>query len=242
VEKLVSLGTMAAGLSHELRNPLVSIRTLGSFMDKSGSGGFSLDPEFSKTVQRDIRRISGIVDGVAAFSEEKTGPVRFISVVDALKEAEFSMKSKFKLSEIAFKIESVGGAELGCVLGSFDQLVQVFQNVIENATNAIAEWDKRPFPGCIEVKVRTQKPGGFEAEEWVEVRIKDNGPGITQELQTQIFEPFVTSRNTGARSGASGTGLGLAIVQQILERHKARISVQSNPGEGAEFIISLPRA
>jgi two-component system nitrogen regulation sensor histidine kinase GlnL len=236
VEKLVSLGTMAAGLSHELRNPLVSIRTLASLLKKN-SGELSLKGGFSETVQRDVKRISGIVEGVATFAKDTKGPMVLVDINAAIQEVQFALANKLK--ERGVQLEVHLEEDLPAAFGNLGQLVQVFQNIVENAINAISEWDERPEVGRISIRARC-RGGGVEAQKWVEVEVADNGPGIPQEFQGRLFDPFVTTRDTGRRDGGAGTGLGLAIVNNIVEFHRGVINVRSDVGTGAEFRVSIP--
>ena len=237
VESLVALGTMAAGLSHELRNPLVSIRTLSSFLAKNPDL-VKLSPEFRETVQRDVKRISGIIEGVAAFAHNDRRPAGLVEIPMVLREVEHSVRDTIAADRIGFKM--IVGKDIPPVRGSFEQLIQVFQNIIGNAVQAITEWDERRDAPWIEVRVSRRGGGRIEKQRWVEVVVVDNGPGISREFQARIFDPFVTSRDTGMRQGAAGTGLGLAIASRIIELHQGAISVQSEIGAGAQFTVSIP--
>lgn len=239
MEKLVSLGTMAAGLSHELRNPLVSIRTLASFLRKTPEN-LVLTKAFSATVQRDVKRISGIVEGVATFAQNSKTPLSHVSVAESVLEAQNSLVEKMELNRIDFKLKVQ--PDIPDALGNSEQLIQVFQNTLENAINAISEWADRPEEGLISVYIHLRSNQSIGSKQWVEVDIADNGPGMSVEFQERVFDPFVTSRDTGQRSGASGTGLGLAIVNKIVEHHGGLITLHSKLGKGAQFKISLPIA
>ena len=234
-EKLISLGTMAAGLSHELRNPLVSIRTLASLLEKTPEN-LSLNHSFSATVQRDVKRISGIVEGVAAFAQDAERPTMPVVIEQVILEAKSALEHRLVPEQV--EINLLVQENVSAALGNSEQLIQVFQNMLENAINAIAEWDDRPKQGRINVNIR----GGRKYKRWVDVDISDNGPGMPVEFQSRMFDPFVTSRDTGIRSGAAGTGLGLAIVTKIIEHHRGLITVDSQVGKGAHFKISIPCA
>ena len=238
VEKLVSLGTMAAGLSHELRNPLVSIKTLSSLLRKDPSS-LKLDENFSATVQRDVKRVISIVEGVSAFARNTDGSFKPVYLHDILEESLVIAEPHLKQSKIDVSYDA--NLDLPCLLGDRDQLVQIFRNLLENATNAIDEWDERIEPGRITVS--TYQRSARDTEDvlhWLITDVKDNGPGIPKDFQRSIFDPFVTSRDTGLRSGSRGTGLGLAIVSKIIERHGGIVSVSSELSRGAVFTVSLP--
>lgn len=237
MEKLVSLGTMAAGLSHELRNPLVSIRTLTSLLKKNPTQ-LRLTEEFSATVQRDVKRIYGIVDGVSAFAQNTKRPLVPVHLSHAIEETRATIGPR--LAEADIQLEVLLEPDLPDVLGDEEQLIQVLQNIIGNARNAICEWDGRPELGRVELRATHRGGGQLERKRWIELLISDNGPGIPDEFRSRIFDPFVTSRDTGMRQGAAGTGLGLAIVSKIIERHQGVIQVETKLGAGTRFRISLP--
>jgi two-component system nitrogen regulation sensor histidine kinase GlnL len=239
VDKLVSLGTMAAGLSHELRNPLVSIRTLASLLQKH-SGELSLKASFNETVQRDVRRVMGIVEGVATFSKDTTGPMALVDMNAVIHEVEGTLAGKLKEQQVELQI--VSEVSPLTAIGNMEQLIQVFRNIVENAINAIAEWEDRPAQGRICIRVRRRDGSSIDPQKWVEVEVSDNGPGISAEYKSRLFDPFVTTRDTGHRVDGAGTGLGLAIVNNIVEYHGGVIKVSSELGFGAKFRVFIPGA
>lgn len=237
VDKLVSLGTMAAGLSHELRNPLVSVRTLASYLQKNPERPI-FTKAFSDTVQRDVKRITGIVEGVATFAQNSKMPMTPTPVTEAILEAKAALHERMVEQNIHFELKE--WSRLAVAIANSEQLIQVFQNIFENAINAISEWQERPETGYIRVYVDSKSHRSTDGDQWVEISIQDNGPGMPGEFQERVFDPFVTSRDTGLRSGSSGTGLGLAIVNRIVEHHGGVISLKSSLGKGAQFKLSLP--
>ncbi|MBD2437771.1 sensor histidine kinase [Nostoc sp. FACHB-110] len=117
------------------------------------------------------------------------------------------------------------------------QINQVFMNILSNAIDALEEYDKRRSLEEIHhnpsrIEIHTHKIG----DDWVVIRIVDNGPGISQEVQAKLFEPFFTTKPTG-----KGTGLGLSISHQIIvDKHRGYISCKSTPGSGTEFLVKIP--
>ncbi len=237
VEKLVSLGTMAAGLSHELRNPLVSVRTMTSLLKKNPTE-LKLTEEFSATVQRDVKRIFGIVEGVSAFAQDAKRPMESVAIRDVIFEAQSGVSGRLALENV--QLEVVLDKDMPRLHADLEQLIQVVRNIIENGINAISEWGERPELGLITFRASLRGGGRYERKRWLEMEISDNGPGISKDLQDRIFDPFATSRDTGARHGSAGTGLGLAIVSKIIERHQGHITVSSELNHGTCFRISLP--
>ncbi|MDG2345078.1 MAG: ATP-binding protein [Opitutae bacterium] len=128
-------------------------------------------------------------------------------------------------------------------MGDFVQLVQVFYNIMENAFNAITEWESRPEIGHINIHVHYNNSTINDELNKIEISISDNGPGIAQALQGNIFNPFVTSRDSEEQfdnlEKSVGTGLGLSIVRQIIELHRGHISVCSELGHGTTFRICI---
>lgn len=238
VEKLISLGTMAAGLSHELRNPLVSVKTLSSLLKKNPET-LRLEEKFSLTVQEDVKRITSIVEGVSAFARNTDGSFKLLVFHEVIEES--IAISQSILDENTIKTSFRFDPNMPELKGDRDQLVQVFRNLIENAVNAISEWGGRKEVGEIRITVypRTARDSDIVSQ-WLVTEVKDNGPGIPKDFQKSIFDPFVTSRDTGLRSGSRGTGLGLAIVSKIIERHSGIISINSDFGKGTVFTVSLP--
>jgi two-component system nitrogen regulation sensor histidine kinase GlnL len=239
MEKLVSIGTMAAGLSHELRNPLVSVRTLAGLLDKSPSA-LSLNQDFGKIVSRDIQRISAIVESVAAFAQNSRPSLAPVNPDSLLREAESLFSAELEQQNISLTVNCDPQTPL--IMGNFDQLLQVLRNLLENAMHAISEWDDRPENGRITINCAAVKTPHSQQLEAVEIRIADNGMGMDNGFMQSIFDPFVTSRDTGLREASAGTGLGLAIVKKIIEQHSGRIAVKSTPAAGTFFTLVLPVA
>ncbi len=230
VDKLVALGTMAAGLSHEIRNPLVSVQTLGSLL----SNRKTLDqmPEDFRTVLiRDINRIGSIVDGVAAFSKNQEARKTLTRISDVVESSLQIFQSDNELGELSLRVES-GMAENVEVLGNLDQLVQVLVNLLDNAWHATeALSDPR-----ILIESRLYSKG---KSQWIELSVSDNGGGIPDSIADRIFDPFITSKDTGSREKKQGMGLGLAISKRIVDIHGGAISVSESDWGGAKFTVSL---
>jgi signal transduction histidine kinase len=228
-EKLISLGTLAAGLAHELRNPLVSIRTFAALMEEQG-GDAEFRREFRTVVERDARRIGSIIDHVSAFAENtrvKFAPVRVDEVIAAVYDI---ARPEFVRAGVAFAGPPAG---LPAVSGNYGQLLQVFLNLFQNAIHALAG---RPAP---RVEVRAHFAGGESGVRMLVLAVVDNGAGIESALLAHVFEPFVSTKATGAGE-RRGMGLGLALVKRIVEGHRGAITVTSEPGRGTTFFVHLP--
>lgn len=222
VDNLVSLGTLAAGLAHELKNPLVSIKTLGSLLrNPEPPRDWAEDPAFISVVHRDIDRISNIIENVATFAENPEVKFSPVNLDEVLKSAHGIFKHRLNESGITLKVEPLPPVP---VRGNFNQLVQVFLNLLENSIVAVEAVDEKQ----ITISGRTRILD--EEETWVEIIVRDSGKGIPESMIPRIFDPFITSKDTGPRSGKTGSGLGLAIVKRIVEAHKGTISIENASG------------
>ncbi|WP_158279816.1 sensor histidine kinase [Coraliomargarita sinensis] len=234
IDKLVALGTMAAGLSHEIRNPLVSVQTMTS-MIKKGSSANQINEEFKQVLIRDVKRIENIVEGVALYSRNQKVhqvPIRIDEVIATSMEL---VEAKAREKEISIQYRDHSDVEIS-VRANYDQLTQVFHNLLENALDALLVADKNDKTIQIEKRIVT----GQRKQAWVEISISDNGVGIPKNILSRIFDPFTTSKDTGRREDKSGMGLGLAISKRIIDNHDGAINARNNADCGAVFVVSLP--
>ena len=220
-ESLAAVGQATAQVAHEIRNPLGSIR-LGVAMlrdnvkDEEGLNTIEL-------VERGIRHLNKLVVDVSHFSRRKALE---LSEVDLHELIDHSLDlAADKINEKATDIEKDYAAQSPTGNWDFDQLSQVFVNLIANAIDA--------SPRSASLKISTSTINPTPAKRFARVSIADQGSGMEQTTRERIFEPFFSTKKRG-------TGLGLAIVKQIVEQHDGEISVESKPGQGTRFIIDLP--
>ncbi len=220
-ESLAAVGQATAQVAHEIRNPLGSIR-LGVAMlrdnvkDEEGLNTIEL-------VERGIRHLNKLVVDVSHFSRRKALEQ---SEVDLHELIDHSLDlAADKVNEKATQIEKDYAAQSPTGNWDFDQLSQVFVNLIANAIDA------SPKDATITISTSTVSP--TPTKRFARVTISDQGSGMEQTTRERIFEPFFSTKKRG-------TGLGLAIVKQIVEQHDGEISVESKPGEGTRFVIDLP--
>jgi len=230
-EKLISLGTLAAGLAHELRNPLVSIQTFSALLKEHGHEP-EFHQEFSAIMQRDVQRIASIVENVAAFAENNAVPFAAVKIEEVIGGVGEIVRAE--LARIGVKFCTDGLHDLPPVRGNYSQLLQVFLNLVQNALHAL---DGRA-DGCI--TVAAEPWAGDLSTPMLYITISDNGTGIEPALLARVFEPFMTTKSTGDRRGARGMGLGLAIVKRIVQYHQGAIEVTSQLGKGTTFQVHLP--
>jgi len=228
-EKLISLGTLAAGLAHELRNPLTSVQTFTALLSEGQPDAETLQ-EFGAVVQRDVNRIASIVDNVAAFAESNKVDMTAVRLGEVLRAVADIVRPELARTSVEFTMPETNA----CVRGNHSQLLQVFINLFQNAIQAMEGRPQRSLT------IDIQERDGGSATALVCVTIADNGPGIDPALLPHVFEPFITTKATGERRGKHGMGLGLAIVKRIIQHHHGEIDVASTPGRGTTFRVHLP--
>jgi two-component system NtrC family sensor kinase len=222
-ERLASLGMLAAGVAHEINNPLGGILALTALTVEDMK---KEDPnrETLEEVIRQTERCRDIVKGLLEFSRQSKANTERIDLNKILLDT-LSLLAK---QALFFNIEIVRDLEpnLPAVMADKSQFQQVFMNIFVNAVQAM---DER---GTITIASRHDRAG-----KWVEVAISDTGHGIRPEQINHIFDPFFTTKESG-----QGTGLGLSIAYGIVTTHRGAISVRSEVGKGSTFTIRMPVA
>ena len=221
-DRLASLGTLTAGLAHEIRNPLVAIKTLTQLLPER------LDDEefrtqFLQIASGEVDRISSLVTELLEFARPSDPKLELENINTILDGMLLLASTETKKKQI--NIIKNFASDLPPVQIDREQIKQVFLNVLLNAIEATSE------NGKITVKTRTfTKPGG---EPYAQIEFTDTGCGIPEEYLEDIFNPFFTTKSTGS-------GLGLSISNQIIQEHRGYIDVESQMGKGASFFINLP--
>ena len=227
-ERLAALGILAAGLAHEVRNPLVGVRGAAQLMEREPDFPPSLQ-EFTRIIIREVDRLDRLVGGLLAFAGGHPLRLQPCNVNQIAEEA-------LRLADAGLQAAGVTVARrydpaVPAVAGDPERLLQVFLNLIRNGAEAMAD-------GAGELQVRTRfervvpQCGGRAA---AVVEITDQGPGIPPDIRAQLFNPFFTTKH-------GGTGLGLPISLRIVEEHSGAIEVQSGVEQGATFRVLLPIA
>jgi two-component system NtrC family sensor kinase len=218
-EKLASLGKMAAGVAHEINNPLTSIlintHLVLEKMEKDSNVRENLD-----LIADETSRCSEIVKGLLEFSHQNPPEKEYADVNDILNLSVDILKNHVTFQNI--KIKKKLDVDLAQIPIDSNKIKQVFLNLMLNAAEAM------PDGGSLAIISRPS-----ENRKYIEIEFTDTGLGIPEENINKLFDPFFTTK-------AGGTGLGLAVSYGIIEQHKGKIEVKSREGQGSTFIIRLP--
>ena len=231
-EKLAAIGTLAAGVMHEINNPLATIaacaESLQLRLKELADAGKEIPAEsddYFTIVDGEVQRCKKIVNGLLEFSRPRPAVKEAVDLNDVIERTLFLLKhhASFKKMSIELDLDrGIGPA----VAGNPEQLIQVFMALLLNATDAMEERGR--------VIIRTRR-GARETDDIV-AEVSDEGHGIKRPELQKIFEPFYTTKPPGR-----GTGLGLSICYGIIAEHGGRIEVDSKLGMGSTFRIMLPR-
>jgi two-component system NtrC family sensor kinase len=225
-EKLASLGRLAAGVAHELNNPLTGILSFAHLMRQRMKPGREDDIEDLDVIIEQTNRCSKIIKGLLGFARKGTAEKMPISINDLIESTISMVKNQAKFHNVKISLELKD--DLPKVFVDPNQIQQVFINMLTNAADAM---DNR---GVVAVATRTEKMEGLE---FVEVEFADTGHGIIPDHMGRIFEPFFTTKPVGM-----GTGLGLPVSYGIIKKHGGEILAKSAVGKGTSFRIMLPVA
>ncbi|GAK60630.1 multi-sensor hybrid histidine kinase [Candidatus Vecturithrix granuli] len=227
--KLASIGELAAGVAHELNQPLMVIRTAIQFLTRSLQKqriGLQEVIEHLEPVERNTKRMMNIIDHLRAFSRQSQTPFAAINVNQVLDDAFLMIGEQLRLRNIT--VVKHFTPDLPTVSGDANRLEQVFLNLITNSRDAITAAPHAN--GTLNITTRVS-----ESQTHVEIVIQDTGGGIPSEYLDKIFDPFFTTKEVG-----QGTGLGLSISYGIIKEHQGEIQVMETGSEGTTFVIRLP--
>ncbi len=224
-ERLAALGQLSAGLAHEIRNPLGVIKGSAEMLNQKLQGTNPLAGELAGYISSEVNRLSVLVSRFLDFARPLRMEARAHSIVPLLDHALGAVAERWKGGPV--KVETSYAPDLPMVEVDEDLWEQALVNLVQNAYEAMGEQG-----GTFRAEAARASGNGHGG---VELRLKDSGPGVPAELREQIFNPFVTTKQ-------SGVGLGLSIVSKIVDEHHGTIRLESAPGAGACFIIYLPAA
>lgn len=217
-EKLAVIGQLAAGVAHEIGNPLASISSIVQILQRKTSDQFISDQLIN--VKDNINRISKIVRELVDLSRPPSHDEILTQISEVIKTAVGIVKYDKRVKKVEFKTDLVDNLPLVKIIP--DQLLQVFINILINSLDAI------DGEGIIKVKSRYDN-------DFIYVNILDNGTGIEADAISRIFDPFFTTKQVG-----KGTGLGLSVSYGILKKFNGDIKVKSKISEGSDFQVQIP--
>jgi len=228
-DKLAALGKMAAGVAHEINNPLqVIIQQIGWMEDLLEEEELKQSEnieEFGKAIKKiedHVERARKVVHGMLGYARKMEPHLEDVDVNAVIRQTIDLLGNYARINNITIKTEL--STDLPIIAADGSQLQQVFMNLLSNAIDAVGK------NGAIEIKSRKSGPE-------IHIEVSDSGPGIPEEMQKRIFDPFFTTKQTG-----KGVGLGLWITHNIVEKMGGSISVKSRVGQGTTFTVQIPVA
>lgn len=255
-EKMMSLGSMAAGVAHELNNPLGGImqgiqnikRRISPKLEKNRSAAEKSGVDIDKMLEYfKARKVSSMLDGIddsakkaaqiitnmlqfSRKSESNLAPTDIVALIDntlELAAKDYNIKKKYDFKNIAITKEY--DPDIPLVACTETQIEQVILNILKNAAWATCSKGEKDYQPRITIRLKT-------AIDIIQIEIEDNGPGMDETTRKKLFEPFFTTKPVG-----EGTGLGLSVSYMIIvNHHHGTMEVESTPGKGTLFIIQLP--
>jgi signal transduction histidine kinase len=220
-EKLASVGQLAAGVAHEINNPLGTIMLLSDVLYKEAAEG-DASREDLEMISEQARRCKGIVFDLLSFARQNRVMAQQTDINQLVQAviAEESAKDAYQ----NITIEQDLGARVPIIQADPDQLRQCLVNLMTNAADAMA-----PDGGVLTIS--TRRANGSQ----IEISVSDTGTGMSEDVQSNLFTPFYTTKPPG-----KGTGLGLSIIYGIVKMHRGDIRVSSEEGKGSRFTVTLP--
>jgi signal transduction histidine kinase len=215
-DKLASLGTLSAGMAHEIKNPLASIKGMTQVLDENLD-----DKEFINKYQdvlvRQIDRINNLIEKMLKLGQSQGLSLRKFQLKQVIDDVLSLLENQYRKKNIKVDLRL---SDLPEIEGDLEQLSQVFMNLFLNAIQAMDEG------GALTIKARLQGPTSINVE------VSDTGIGIPAEKLDRIFDPFFSLKERGS-------GMGLAVVYRIIKEHKGEINVESELGKGTKFTLWL---
>jgi len=220
-EKQASLDELTASFAHEIRNPIAAAKSLVQQMGEDPISNENV--EYAKVALDELERVERSVSHLLKYAKETDYVFENVGLASVLDHALTEMRAKLEANHVSVSRNYIGGPT---VRADADKLRQVFTNVIDNAIDAM---ESNAGERRLEFGIRSLYPGTAT------VVIRDNGCGIPEDKLAKIFNPFYTTKK-------NGTGLGMGIAKKVMDAHSGRIEVQSKPGTGTEFRLSIPLA
>jgi PAS domain S-box-containing protein len=234
--KMTTLGVMAAGMAHEINQPLNVIQVCADFFLKMLNRGQKIEDEDLRSMANDIvanvERASGVIKHVRDFARQSE-PVRTrVNINDPINDVFKVLGHQLKVHDVEVTLDL--DTQIPDILAEHNRLEQVFINLVSNAIDAMDEKDNRPDIDNNEKHLTIKS---FAENGHVCVKVTDTGIGMSAEVKNKIFEPFYTTKKVG-----KGTGLGVSISYGIVQDYKGAIDIESQVGQGTTFILKFPQA
>ncbi len=220
-EKLAAFGQLGAGIAHEVKNPLAGILGCAQLSLRKVEAGTPLEKNL-QLIEKETKRCKTIIENLLKFARQEKAVREPIEINPVVEDAVAIVRHQLEVNQVAITKDLA--ADLPLIRGNANQLQQVLMNLMINAQQAMEGRAGR-------VTIATRRPDPAR----VQVSVTDDGPGIPKEIQEKLFEPFFTTKPRG-----KGTGLGLAVTYGIVNDHGGQIRLESEPGHGATFVITLP--
>jgi signal transduction histidine kinase len=222
-EKLSALGGLLAGVAHELNNPLSVVLGMSLTLKETSTDPKTVDR--ADKISRAAERCARIVKTFLAMARQQPTRATNVSIDEVVSAAIEVVSYSIRSSDIQLRLDLE--PDLPAIWGDPDQLSQVLINLLVNAEHALHHWE-----GPRKILVAT---GRHPECGNITLSVTDTGPGISEEILPRIFEPFFTTKEVGA-----GTGIGLSFCHRIIQAHQGTIEVETVPGGGSTFVVSLP--
>lgn len=217
-----AVGQMASMIAHDLRNALSAVKMNLQILDSHHRLEGDGQTESCEIALGQVRYMETILNDMLTFARPGSAEFDWVDLGDTLRTASVSLLPETTQKSIDLRME--GEEKLPTVMADRNKLLQLFQNILSNAVHAVPDW------GHITIRTRCLL---HESQPAVEVRIEDDGPGISPQNADKVFEPFFTT-------SARGTGLGLAIVRRIVAQHGGKVYLDATVNQGTTLIVLLP--
>ena len=227
--KMTTLGVMAAGMAHEINQPLNVIQVCADFFLKMVKRGQPIEDEDLKTMANDIvasvDRAAGVIKHVRDFARQSEVVRSRININDPIKDVFKVLGNQLKVHQIEVELDLA--PDIPNIMAEHNRLEQVFINLVTNAIDAMDEKSSRPDFRGTEKRLTIKS---FAENGHIVVNVSDTGIGMSKEIQSKIFEPFFTTKKIG-----KGTGLGISISYGIVKDYDGTIEIESEVGKGSTF-------
>ncbi len=228
-DRLSMIGTMAAGLAHEIKNPLGGIKGAAQLLDREILDDSPLK-EYTRVMTREVERVNSIIEELMDLASPRQPEMSEVNLSKLLGDIVLLQKEAQRSKDIEFSLKL--DPSIPPIRGDENLLTRLFLNLIKNAGEAIEKAGTVEISTKVAAEYHLNQPGDRPVP-FIVVEVRDDGKGIAPGALEQVFTPFFTTKT-------KGSGLGLAICQKIIGEHRGFLKVESQPGEGTTFSVSLP--